>query len=101
VEAPACECLESLEWTLARKWARVSHAEPHPDRTRKPRTSDAGAIEAACLRVIEKNAKQAEQLRGGKTALMGFFVGQVMKEMQGAGNPQMVNDVLKRLFGLG
>ena len=38
------------------------------------------------------NPKQAEQLRAGKTSLLGFFVGQVMKETKGAANPQLVND---------
>ncbi len=36
----------------------------------------------------------------GKLALMGFFVGQVMKETKGAANPQMVNDTLRRLLGV-
>jgi aspartyl-tRNA(Asn)/glutamyl-tRNA(Gln) amidotransferase subunit B len=62
--------------------------------------SDAGAIEAVCARVIAENPKQADQLRGGKASLMGFFVGQVMKETQGSANPKVVNDVLRRLLGL-
>jgi aspartyl-tRNA(Asn)/glutamyl-tRNA(Gln) amidotransferase subunit B len=63
--------------------------------------SDTGAIEAVCRRIVEANAKQAEQLRAGKTALFGFFVGQVMKEMRGAANPQIVNETLKKLLGVG
>jgi aspartyl-tRNA(Asn)/glutamyl-tRNA(Gln) amidotransferase subunit B len=62
--------------------------------------SDASAIEEACRQVVARNPKQAEQLRAGKSALMGFFVGQVMKETKGAANPQMVNDVLRRLLGV-
>ncbi|HEX8790143.1 MAG TPA: Asp-tRNA(Asn)/Glu-tRNA(Gln) amidotransferase GatCAB subunit B, partial [Polyangiaceae bacterium] len=62
--------------------------------------SDAGAIEDACRRVIEQNPKQVEQLRAGKTALLGFFVGQVMKETKGSANPKLVNDVLRRLLGI-
>jgi aspartyl-tRNA(Asn)/glutamyl-tRNA(Gln) amidotransferase subunit B len=60
--------------------------------------SDTGAIEQACRRVIEANPKQVEQLRAGKAALLGFFVGQVMKETRGAANPQLVNDTLRRLL---
>ncbi len=63
--------------------------------------SDVGALEAICHRLIDQSPKQAEQLRAGKTNLLGFFVGQVMKETKGAANPQLVNDVLKRLLGLG
>jgi aspartyl-tRNA(Asn)/glutamyl-tRNA(Gln) amidotransferase subunit B len=62
--------------------------------------SDSGAIEAICQQVVERNPKQAEQLRSGKTAVMGFFVGQVMKETKGSANPQLVNDALKRILGL-
>ncbi len=62
--------------------------------------SDVGAIEEVCKKVVEQNPRQAEQLRAGKGALMGFFVGQVMKETKGAANPQMVNDLLKKLLGL-
>ncbi len=36
----------------------------------------------------------------GKTSLMGFFVGQVMKQTQGSANPKLVNDVLRRLLGI-
>jgi aspartyl-tRNA(Asn)/glutamyl-tRNA(Gln) amidotransferase subunit B len=61
--------------------------------------SDAAAIEDACRRVVAANPKQAEQLRAGKAALMGFFVGQVMKETKGSANPQMVNEALKRILG--
>jgi aspartyl-tRNA(Asn)/glutamyl-tRNA(Gln) amidotransferase subunit B len=63
--------------------------------------SDAGAIEAICRRLIDHNPKQAEQLRAGKSNLLGFFVGQAMKETKGSANPQLVNDTLKKLLGLG
>jgi aspartyl-tRNA(Asn)/glutamyl-tRNA(Gln) amidotransferase subunit B len=63
--------------------------------------SDSAAIEGICKRLLEQNSKQAEQLRAGKTNLLGFFVGLVMKETKGAANPQLVNDVLKKLLGIG
>ena len=50
--------------------------------------------------IIRNNPKQAEQYRGGKTKLLGFFVGQVMKETKGKANPQQVNQlVTERLAG--
>jgi aspartyl-tRNA(Asn)/glutamyl-tRNA(Gln) amidotransferase subunit B len=61
--------------------------------------TDSGAIEAIARRVVEANPKQAEGYRGGKTNLIGFFVGQVMKESGGKANPQAVNDILKKLLG--
>ncbi|MDP9150717.1 MAG: Asp-tRNA(Asn)/Glu-tRNA(Gln) amidotransferase subunit GatB [Myxococcota bacterium] len=62
--------------------------------------SDVGAIETICARLIREHPKQADQLRGGKAALMGFFVGQAMKATRGAANPQLVNQVMNRLLGL-
>jgi len=61
--------------------------------------SDAKAIEEVCAKVIADNPKQTEQLRGGKTALFGFFVGHVMKATKGSANPQLVNETLQRLLG--
>jgi len=60
--------------------------------------SDAGELESICRRIVEQNAKQAAAYRGGKTGLMGFFVGQVMKETQGRANPALVNEILTRLL---
>ncbi len=57
--------------------------------------SDTGAIEAKVEEILAANADKVEQYRGGKQALFGFFVGQTMKAMQGKGNPQVVNEILK------
>ena len=61
--------------------------------------SDTGAIEEVVDRVIAANPGQVEAYRGGKTGLMGFFVGQVMREMGGQANPKVVNEVLARKLG--
>ncbi|MFN3862797.1 MAG: Asp-tRNA(Asn)/Glu-tRNA(Gln) amidotransferase subunit GatB [Erythrobacter sp.] len=61
--------------------------------------SDSGAIEAAVDAIIAANADKVEQYRAGKQALFGFFVGQVMKAMQGKANPQLVNQLLKSKLG--
>ncbi len=61
--------------------------------------TDEKAIEALVRRVFDANPKQAAALKAGKTALFGFFVGQVMKETKGSASPQVVNDVLKRVLG--
>jgi aspartyl-tRNA(Asn)/glutamyl-tRNA(Gln) amidotransferase subunit B len=62
--------------------------------------SDTGAIEALVEQAIADNPKQAEQYRGGKDKMLGFFVGQVMKASKGQANPQMVNELLvKKLKG--
>jgi aspartyl-tRNA(Asn)/glutamyl-tRNA(Gln) amidotransferase subunit B len=61
--------------------------------------SDTGAIEEVVDRVLAANPAQVEQYRGGKTGVVGFFVGQVMREMGGQANPKVVNEVLARRLG--
>lgn len=61
--------------------------------------TDTGAIEAMVDEVIAGNPEQLAQYRAGKTKLMGFFVGQVMKASKGKANPQAVNEVLRRKLG--
>ena len=58
--------------------------------------SDAGALEAAVDGVIAANPAEVESYRGGKTKLMSFFVGQVMRATRGKANPALVNELLAR-----
>ena len=61
--------------------------------------SDTGAIEEVVDRVLAANPGQLEQYRGGKTSLLGYFVGQVMREMRGQGNPAVINEILAKKLG--
>ncbi|QTA83079.1 Aspartyl/glutamyl-tRNA(Asn/Gln) amidotransferase, subunit B [Desulfonema limicola] len=58
--------------------------------------TDASAIEAVVDKIISENPEQAEEFRSGKTKIIGFFVGQVMRETKGKANPQIVNEILKK-----
>lgn len=58
--------------------------------------SDAGALEAQVDAVLEANAAQVQKYRAGQQQLFGFFVGQVMKSLQGKGNAQLVGEILRR-----
>ena len=58
-------------------------------------TSDTGAIDAAVDQVLAANADKVAEYQAGKQALFGFFVGQVMKAMQGKANPGVVNERLR------
>jgi aspartyl-tRNA(Asn)/glutamyl-tRNA(Gln) amidotransferase subunit B len=58
--------------------------------------TDTSAIEKIVDEVIAANPKQVEGYRSGKTALMGFFVGQVIKSSGGKANPQAVNEILRK-----
>ena len=57
--------------------------------------TDANALEAVVQGVLEGNPKEVQLYRDGKTKLLGFFMGQVMKETRGKANPKLVNDILK------
>lgn len=58
--------------------------------------TDASAIEEVVVSILSQNKVEVEAYKGGKTKLMGFFVGQVMKETRGKANPKIVNEILKR-----
>lgn len=58
-----------------------------------------GAIEAIIDQVIADNPDNTAAYRAGKTALMGWFVGQVMKASKGKANPGMVNQLLSKKLG--
>jgi aspartyl-tRNA(Asn)/glutamyl-tRNA(Gln) amidotransferase subunit B len=61
--------------------------------------SDTTAIEEACNRVVERSPDEVARFRGGNVKLMGFFVGNVMKETGGKANPKIVNEILRKLLG--
>jgi len=58
--------------------------------------TDSGAIETLIDEVIAANPEQVEQFRAGKEKVLGFFVGQVMKESRGKANPGQVNALLRK-----
>jgi len=61
--------------------------------------SDSSALEKIVNDVLAANPKQVEQYRAGKTAVLGFLVGQVMKASRGQANPAIVNEMLRRNLG--
>lgn len=61
--------------------------------------SDTGAIEAVVDGVLAAFPDKVEQYQGGKKGLLGFFVGQCMKEMKGQGNPKVINQMLTQKLG--
>ncbi|WP_374279537.1 Asp-tRNA(Asn)/Glu-tRNA(Gln) amidotransferase subunit GatB [Desulfovibrio sp.] len=58
--------------------------------------SDTSALEAAVDEVIAANPAEVEAYRGGKTKLISFFVGQIMRATKGKANPAMVNELLAK-----
>ena len=63
--------------------------------------SDADALAALVANAVAEHPGQAAQYRAGKTKLLGFFVGQVMKATRGQANPQQVNELLRQRLAEG
>ena len=57
--------------------------------------ADVGELDPVIDRILSPNEQQVAAYRGGKEGLLGFFVGQVMKETGGKANPKVVNDRLR------
>ncbi|NNE62760.1 MAG: Asp-tRNA(Asn)/Glu-tRNA(Gln) amidotransferase subunit GatB [Gammaproteobacteria bacterium] len=57
--------------------------------------TDSGAIESLIDEVIKANPDQVEQFKAGKEKVLGFFVGQIMKQSKGKANPAQVNQLLR------
>ena len=61
--------------------------------------SDAGELERIVDGVVAANPKQVEQYRAGKTTLMAFFIGQVMKATRGQADPHTATEIVRRKLG--
>ena len=60
--------------------------------------SDTGAIESIARAVVGKSADNVAKYKSGNEGVFKFFVGQVMRETKGQANPQIVNEILKRVL---
>ncbi len=60
--------------------------------------SDERELLAIVHQIVEANPDQAQQLREGKSKVMGFFVGQLMKQTKGKANPKMANELFKKVI---
>ncbi|PID76926.1 MAG: Asp-tRNA(Asn)/Glu-tRNA(Gln) amidotransferase GatCAB subunit B [Deltaproteobacteria bacterium] len=61
--------------------------------------SDAGELQVMVAEIAAANPAQAEQYRAGKTKVMGFFVGQLMKQTKGKANPKLANELFEKELG--
>ena len=61
----------------------------------------ADELEAMVKEVIAANPGQTTEYRSGKEKLFGFFVGQMMQKTKGKGNPQLINDLIKKHLNQG
>lgn len=61
-------------------------------------TTDSGAIESAVKKVVSSFPDQVASIKAGKKGVIGFLVGQVMKETGGSADPKLVNELLNKLI---
>ena len=82
-------------------WEAGSQADPRKivEERGMKQVTDTGAIEAAVDAIIAANPDKVEQAKA-KPTMLGWFVGQVMKQTGGKANPQSVNELLKSKLGL-
>jgi aspartyl-tRNA(Asn)/glutamyl-tRNA(Gln) amidotransferase subunit B len=66
------------------------------EREKPQQITDVSALEKIIDEIMAANPKQVEQYRAGKTTMIGFFVGQVMKASKGQAKPELVNEILAR-----
>jgi aspartyl-tRNA(Asn)/glutamyl-tRNA(Gln) amidotransferase subunit B len=83
--------LYDLAFERAKDFPAVYEEEGSPQQS-----TDTSALEKMIDEVLAANPKQLEQYRAGKTTMLGFFVGQVMKASKGQASPQIVNELLAK-----
>jgi aspartyl-tRNA(Asn)/glutamyl-tRNA(Gln) amidotransferase subunit B len=81
---------------LERMWNGAGSPKAIVEKEGLAQTSDPAAIERFVDTVLAANEKIVADYRAGKTNVMGFLVGQVMKASQGKANPQQVNELMKK-----
>jgi aspartyl-tRNA(Asn)/glutamyl-tRNA(Gln) amidotransferase subunit B len=86
--------LYDLSFAREKDFPDVYEEEGRPEQSR-----DTSALEQTIDEILAAHPRQVEQFRAGKTAVIGFFVGQVMRAFKGQANPQLVNELLTRKLG--
>ena len=80
---------------LERLWTSGGSPKAIVDAEGLGQVSDLGAIDALVAEVAAANAKTVDEYRAGKTKVMGFLVGQVMKASRGKANPALAEERLR------
>jgi aspartyl-tRNA(Asn)/glutamyl-tRNA(Gln) amidotransferase subunit B len=77
-------------------WSTGRGAQAIVDEEGLAQTGDESAIVALVTAVLEENPDAVAQFRKGRTNIVGFLVGQVIKKSQGKANPKIVSDLMRR-----
>jgi aspartyl-tRNA(Asn)/glutamyl-tRNA(Gln) amidotransferase subunit B len=60
--------------------------------------SDTGELEAQAREILAAHPKEVSDYQAGKTKVLGFFVGQLMRQTKGQANPQLANEIFRKLL---
>jgi len=88
-----------MYWTGVEHWHQVGDTGAIIERRGLRQVTDTGAIETAVDTIIAANPDKVAAAKA-KPAMLGWFVGQVMKSTGGKANPQAVNDLLRKKLGV-
>ncbi|RUR10674.1 Asp-tRNA(Asn)/Glu-tRNA(Gln) amidotransferase subunit GatB [Legionella sp. km772] len=86
----------SAKQIFAKLWQGEEDIDLIIQRDGHQQTQDSSELEALIIQLIQKNEQQAAEYRAGKEKLLGFFVGQIMKQTKGKADPEQVNELLKK-----
>jgi aspartyl-tRNA(Asn)/glutamyl-tRNA(Gln) amidotransferase subunit B len=86
---------------IASAWKSGEAVQVIVDREGLKQVSDTSALDPVIQKVIAANPGQAADFRAGKEKLLGFFVGQVMKETGGKANPGLLGDLIRKKLSNG
>jgi len=84
---------------LERMWAGEGSPKAIVEKEGLAQTSDTGEIERLVDGVLATNEKAAADYKAGKTNILGFLTGAVMKASRGKANPALVNELLRKKLG--
>lgn len=83
---------------FADMWETCKEPEAIVEEKGLKQVTDSGAIQKIIQGILDNNQDKVAEYKSGKDKLFGFFIGEVMKAMQGKGNPAMINQILKDLL---
>jgi aspartyl-tRNA(Asn)/glutamyl-tRNA(Gln) amidotransferase subunit B len=92
---------KAAKQVLETLWNEGGSATALVEREGLAQVSDRGAVEALVDQVLAANPKVVDDYRGGKTNVLGFLTGAVMKESRGKANPALAQELLKEKLGAG
>ncbi len=81
---------------VERLWSEGGEAEALIAELGLKQVNDTGALETIVTKLIADFPEQSAEYKAGKEKLLGFFVGQAMKQSQGKANPQLIRDILEK-----